>query len=157
MKVWGVGAGGNAEIWPDFRLITHFLGDLGKLTSLSGSQLFFSTIIWKEQSLPYPPPKTIKWIGTCFANHTGSMNGRRVTSLLNPTCMTPPSALSLSLSKYILLIQLVQFSGGEMALCWLCGYFFPMQLNYFILRGRELVVAPSPIYTPVLSKEHSTQ
>lgn len=150
MKVWGVGDGGNAETWPDFRLITHFLGDLGKVTSLSGSQFFFSTIKWKEQSLPYPLHRTIKWLGTCFINHIGSMNVRRVTSLLNPTCVTP-SARSLSLEGYIT-HRAGTIQGEKMILCWLRGYFFPMQLNSFILRGRELVAAPLPYIFQFLAK-----
>ena len=65
---------------------------------------------------------------------------------------------SLSLSRSIYYsYSWYNLGGKKMVLCWLCGYSFPMQLNYFILRGRELVVAPSPIHTPVLSKQHSTQ
>ena len=146
MKVWGVGDGGNAETWPDFRLITHFLGDLGKVTSLSGSQFFFSTIKWKEQSLPYPLHRTIKWLGTCFINHTGSMNVRRVTSLLNPTCVTP-SARSLSLSKDILLIELVQFRGKKWYFVDFVAIFSPCNWTLSSLEAENLLQPLSHIYS----------
>lgn len=146
MKVWGVGDGGNAEIWPDFRLITHFLGDLGKVTSLSGSQFFFSTTKWKEQSLPCPLHRTIKWLGTCFINYTGSMNVRRVTSLLNPTCVTP-SARSLSLSKDILLIELVQFRGKKWYFVDFVAIFSPCNWTLLSLEAENLLQPLSHIYS----------